>query len=56
VTFDRINELARDTPWAHGAVLAYADFGVVLFAAVLVAGWWTARGCDARTMGRLRVR
>lgn len=49
-SFDRINQLARDTPWAHGAVLAYASFGVGLFAALLVAGWWHARGRDARTM------
>lgn len=33
--FDGINQLARHTPWAHGAVLAYASFGVVLFAALL---------------------
>lgn len=50
MTFDVINQLARDTPWAHGAVLVYASFGVVLFAALLVAGWWTARARDARTM------
>lgn len=28
---------------------AYATFGVVLFAALLAAGWWTARGRDTRT-------
>ena len=41
--FDAINRLARDTPWAHGAVLAYASYGVVLFGALLVLGWGLSR-------------
>ena len=48
--FDEINELARSTGWAHGLVLAYASYGMVLFAALLLAGWWVARGRDARAM------
>jgi undecaprenyl-diphosphatase len=41
--FNEINRLARDTPWLHGALLGYASYGVVLFAALLLAGWWVAR-------------
>src|SRR3954469_6890142 len=33
-----VNDLARHTGWLHGAVLAYAGYGVVLFAALLLAG------------------
>ena len=33
--FDAVNQLARDTPWAHGAVLAYATFGVALLGRLL---------------------
>lgn len=41
-----VNHLARSTPWLHGAVLAYASYGVVLFALLLLAGWWAARRRD----------
>lgn len=41
--FGQINAFARATPWLHGAARAYAGYGVVLFAALLVAGWWIAR-------------
>ena len=41
--FLRINELARATPWLHGVVVAYAAYGLVVFAALMLAGWWTAR-------------
>src|SRR3954462_11346471 len=41
--FDQINAFARATPWLHGAARAYAGFGVVLFAGLLLAGWWIAR-------------
>src|SRR3954454_18134360 len=33
-----VNDLARHTGWLRGAVLAYAGYGVVLFAALLLAG------------------
>ena len=48
--FGEINELARDTGWLHGPLLAYADYGVLLFSALLVAGWWVARCRGARTV------
>ena len=44
VFFDSINQLARDTPWAHGVVLGYATYGVGLFGALLLLGWWLSRG------------
>jgi membrane-associated phospholipid phosphatase len=41
--FLRINEFARDTPWLHPVVIGYAEYAVVVFAALLLAGWWIAR-------------
>ncbi|QIS21486.1 phosphatase PAP2 family protein [Nocardia terpenica] len=41
--FYDINDFARATPWLHPVVSGYADYGVVLFAALLGAGWWIAR-------------
>ncbi|MGW4528814.1 phosphatase PAP2 family protein [Amycolatopsis sp. NPDC004378] len=38
-----INDFARTTPWLHPIVSAYAAYGLVLFAALLLAGWWSAR-------------
>ena len=40
----RVNEFAQDTGWLHGAVLGFAQYGVLLFGALLVVGWWYARG------------
>ncbi|MCY7372474.1 MAG: phosphatase PAP2 family protein [Spirochaetaceae bacterium] len=47
--FGRVNELARDTAWLHAPLQAYAAYGVVLFAALLVLGWWTTRDRGPRT-------
>lgn len=41
--FPLINEFARDTPWLHPIMIGYADYGIVVFAALLLAGWWIAR-------------
>ncbi|MCW3842535.1 phosphatase PAP2 family protein [Micromonospora yasonensis] len=41
--FLEINDLARATPWLHDPMAGYAKYGVVLFAVLLLAGWWTAR-------------
>jgi membrane-associated phospholipid phosphatase len=41
--FFSINDLARSTGWLHSVVLGYASYGVVVFAALMLAGWWTAR-------------
>jgi membrane-associated phospholipid phosphatase len=51
--FLQINEFARATPWLHGIVLAYANDGIVLFALLMLAGWWVARrAADPLVMGR----
>ena len=41
--FRAVNRFAQATPWLHAVVYDYAAYGVALFAALLVAGWWTAR-------------
>jgi undecaprenyl-diphosphatase len=46
---DAVNAFARSTGWLHAPVLAYARYGVALFALLLVLGWWLARGESART-------
>jgi membrane-associated phospholipid phosphatase len=48
--FQHINSFARHTGWLHNPLRDYANYGVVLFALMLVAGWWLARSRDARTM------
>ena len=46
-----VNHFAQHTGWLHTPMLAYANYGVVLFGLLLVAGWWVARGRrDARVM------
>lgn len=54
--FPLINEFARDTPWLHPIMIGYADYGIVVFAALLLAGWWIARrsGEGPRIAGRRR--
>ncbi|MGV1005858.1 MAG: phosphatase PAP2 family protein [Candidatus Nanopelagicales bacterium] len=41
--FYAINHFARDTPWLQPLVLAYATYGVALFAVLMLAGWLMAR-------------
>lgn len=41
--FLTINEVARATEWLQPVVVAYASYGVLLFAALLLGGWWLAR-------------
>lgn len=49
--FDQVNRFAVATSWLHGVMITYADYGVLIFAGLLVAGWWTARrtGDPAKT-------
>jgi len=49
--FELVNQFARSTAWLHPLAAGYARFGVVLFAGLLLAGWWIARrGGTAATM------
>lgn len=48
--FDEVNGFARHTAWLHGPLLAYASYGVAVFAALLVAGFLLARRRDVRTV------
>jgi undecaprenyl-diphosphatase len=41
--FLTVNDWARDTPWLHGAITAYANYGVLLFVALLLGGYLAAR-------------
>jgi membrane-associated phospholipid phosphatase len=48
--FGQVNDFARNTGWLHAPMLAYATYGVVLFAGLLLAGWWIARDQGPRVM------
>jgi undecaprenyl-diphosphatase len=41
--FLTVNGFARSTPWLHGPLVVYAGYGLVLFAGLLIVGWWIAR-------------
>ncbi|WP_298795681.1 phosphatase PAP2 family protein [uncultured Pseudonocardia sp.] len=41
--FDAVNTFATHTGWLHPVIVGYASYGVVGFAALLLAGWWLAR-------------
>lgn len=41
--FAAVNHLARVTPWLHTPARLYAEYGVGLFAAVLLMSWWLVR-------------
>lgn len=41
--FRAINHLARATPWLHTPARLFAEYGVGVFAALLLASWWWAR-------------
>jgi hypothetical protein len=41
--FEVVDDFARSTPSLHPIVLADADYGIVVFAALMLAGWWSAR-------------
>ena len=41
--FLRVNDFAESTGWLHPFASVYANYGIVLFAALLIYGWWWAR-------------
>ena len=45
-----VNSFARHTPWLHAPLKAYAAYGVVLFAVLLLAGLVVARGREDRAL------
>lgn len=49
--FFAVNAFARQTPWLHGLLLGYANYGVVVFAVLMLVGWWLAR--RAADLGRM---
>lgn len=48
--FFAINHFAAHTAWLHGPMEAYANYGVVLFGALLVVALWRARGRGSRDL------
>jgi membrane-associated phospholipid phosphatase len=42
-----VNHFAKITGWLHGPMYDYATYGIALFALLLVAGYWQARGRGA---------
>ena len=42
--FLSVNDFARATPWLHGPMSLLAGYGLVVFAGLLLVGWWIARG------------
>lgn len=41
--FRDVNRFAAHTSWLHTPMRLYASYGIVVFAVLLVAGWWIAR-------------
>lgn len=41
--FLEVNHAARATPWLHAPLRLYAEYGVLLFAGLLLVSWWSAR-------------
>lgn len=41
--FGAVNAFAQRTGWLHPVLAGYANYGVMLFAALLLGGWWLAR-------------
>lgn len=41
--FRAVNRFAGATAWLHPVLVGYAGLGVLLFAGLLVLGWWRAR-------------
>lgn len=45
----QVNDFARSTGWLHPFATAYASYGVLVFGALLILGWWLARRAGSRT-------
>lgn len=51
--FLAINHFAQRTAWLHAPLTAYAEYGVVLFAGLLLIGWLAARRASTARMAAL---
>lgn len=51
--FLHINQFAQETAWLHGALTLFASYGILLFAALLAAGWLMARRAGFASMAAL---
>jgi membrane-associated phospholipid phosphatase len=49
-SFRQVNDLAKASAWLHAPMRWWAEYGVVLFALLLLAGWWRARSLDPGRM------
>ena len=45
-----VNRLARSTGWLHTPMLDYAGYGLVVFAGLVLLGWWLARRRSPRAV------
>jgi membrane-associated phospholipid phosphatase len=41
--FLEVNQFVQRTDWLHGPLTMYAEYGILLFAGLLVIGWFVAR-------------
>jgi undecaprenyl-diphosphatase len=48
--FTDVTNFARDTHWLNTAMVDYSSYGMILFAALIVVGWWRARSADTTMM------
>lgn len=48
--FLRVNDFARTSTWLHAPAVAYAKYGLVVFAALLVVGVWRRRSSGDREL------
>jgi undecaprenyl-diphosphatase len=53
--YQAVNRFADRTTWAHGPLRFYAQDGVVLFALLLLAGWWVGRTSPSPVTGVSRA-
>lgn len=48
--YEIVTRFAARSEWLHTPVVLFTTYGLVLLAALLVAGWWSARSGDDATM------
>ena len=48
--FLRVNDFARTSTWLHAPAVAYAKYGLVVFAALILVGVWRRRGDSDRLL------